>query len=224
MCGLRKIIGTLFGVVVLTLLLSFSVSADSGYVTASKLNIRKEPSATSQVVGLLVKGDIINVVDTTNSVWVKVQFRDRYGYVSRTYLNIRQDGQASSRSGVREVAASSSVVDYAKKFLGKKYVLGGNGPNVFDCSGFVKYVYSNFSVNLSRTTYTQVKEGVAVSRENLRSGDLVFFGKGSNVHHVGIYISNGNFIHASSPGDVVKISNINSGYYNDNYHSARRVR
>jgi N-acetylmuramoyl-L-alanine amidase len=224
MCGLRKTIVTLFGVVVLTLLLSFTVSADTGFVTASKLNIRKEPSTTSQIIGKLVQGDIVDVVDTTSSVWVKVRVGDRYGYLSRTYLNIRKDGQVASRSGVREVSAKNSVIEYAKKFLGKKYVMGGNGPNVFDCSGFVKYVYSNFGVNLSRTTYTQVKEGVFVSKQNLREGDLVFFGSKSNVNHVGIYISNGNFIHASSPGDVVKISSLNSGYYLENYHSARRVK
>ena len=88
----------------------------------------------------------------------------------------------------------------------------------------MKYIFGQFGVQLSRTTYSQVNEGVYVPKDQLRMGDLVFFAPGGNINHVGIYISDGNFIHSTHTGDVVKISSINSGYYANHYYTARRVR
>ena len=165
-------------------------------------------------------------MDITNADWAKVQFGSHQGYVARRYLATRRDPSSmGSRSGKRpESNASQSVLEYAKQFIGTPYVYGGSSPSGFDCSGFVKYVYSNFGVNLTRTTYSQVNEGTYVARENLQPGDLVFFGTSGNVHHVGIYVSDGNFIHAPKPGTTVRIETLNSGYYNNHYYTARRVR
>lgn len=109
---------------------------------------------------------------------------------------------------------------YANNFLGTPYVWGANGPTSFDCSGFVKYVYSNFGVDLERGTYDQVNQGVSVAREDLQPGDLVFFGSSSDPHHVGIYVGDNSYIHAPRTGDVVKISPLTRS----DYLTARRVR
>ena len=96
------------------------------------------------------------------------------------------------------------IVNYAKNFLGVRYVYGGSSPNGFDCSGLVQYVYNHFGINISRTTKTQINDGREVGRNNLQLGDLVFPDSG----HVTLYIGNNQIIHAPQPGEVVKISNI----------------
>ena len=99
------------------------------------------------------------------------------------------------------------VVDYALQFLGVPYITGGVTPAGFDCSGLVQYVYRNaVGINLPRVTYDQEKMGREVSLNNLQPGDLVFFGSRGSTYHDGIYIGNGKFIHAPTPGDVVKIT------------------
>jgi len=115
--------------------------------------------------------------------------------------------------------SSNAVVAYASNFLGTPYVWGAAGPQYFDCSGFMQYVYSHFGVSLSRTTYTQIKEGSYVARENLQAGDLIFFGSGSDPHHVGMYVGNNSYIHAPRTGDVIKISALTR----DDYLTARRI-
>jgi peptidoglycan hydrolase CwlO-like protein len=115
--------------------------------------------------------------------------------------------------------SSNSIVAYASNFLGTPYVWGANGPNSFDCSGFTVYVFRHFGVSLTRTTYTQIKQGSYVSRGDLEAGDLVFFGTGTP-HHVGIYVGNNSYIHAPQTGDVVKISALTRS----DYLAARRVR
>jgi len=116
--------------------------------------------------------------------------------------------------------SSSSVVAYASNFLGTPYVWGASGPQYFDCSGFMQYVYAHFGVSLSRTTYTQINEGSYVPRESLEAGDLVFFGTGSDPHHVGMYVGNNSYIHAPRTGDVIKISALTRS----DYLTARRVK
>lgn len=120
----------------------------------------------------------------------------------------------------------SAIVEYAKKYLGYKYVSGGATPEKgFDCSGFTTYVYKHFGISLNRTSSAQINNGVAVSRDNLQPGDLVIFNNDANtkIGHVGIYVGNGNFIHASNPKDGVKITTLLSGYYAQRYVGARRV-
>ena len=125
-----------------------------------------------------------------------------------------------SRGTINE---GNEVVNYAYKFLGKPYVYGAAGPNAFDCSGLTQYVYNKFGVNISRTTYTQVNEGTKVNKDNLRAGDLVFFNTEGSISHVGIYIGNGEFIHAPRRGKPVMISSLYEGYYAERYATARRI-
>lgn len=101
----------------------------------------------------------------------------------------------------------SQVIEYAENFLGIPYIYGGTSPKGFDCSGFTQYMFREaLGINLGRTTYDQIKNGSAVSRSELKPGDLVFLGSWSNPYHVGIYVGDGNYIHSPRTGDVVKIS------------------
>lgn len=117
--------------------------------------------------------------------------------------------------------SQDTVVAYAANFLGTPYVWGGTTPNPgFDCSGFVRYVYAHFGVQLGRATYDQIHNGYAVSRDQLQPGDIVFFGKNGSPTHEGMYIGNNSYIHAPHTGDVVKISSLTRS----DYITARRVR
>ncbi len=205
---------------------SKTAAAQNLYVTASTLNIRSGAGTTYSIAGQAPYGAELTLLATVDASWYQISYNGITGYVSSQYVRReRVVGNTTSRSGLRTSSQSNEdLINFAKQFLGLPYVYGGSSPSGFDCSGFVKYVFSNFGVSLSRTTYTQVYEGVWIDKGNLQMGDLVFFGSAGNVNHVGIYISDGNFIHSSNTGDVVKISNLNSGYYLNNYYTARRVR
>jgi peptidoglycan DL-endopeptidase CwlO len=103
-------------------------------------------------------------------------------------------------------AARTEVVAIAKRYLGAPYVWAASGPNSFDCSGLTMFVYRQVGVSLPHSSRDQINCGQRVSQSQLQPGDLVFFG--SPIHHVGIYIGGGDFIHAPHSGDVVKISSL----------------
>ena len=130
------------------------------------------------------------------------------------------DSSTASRGAISK---GNEVVNYASKFLGKPYVYGATGPNAFDCSGLTQYVYNKFGIGLSRTTYTQVEEGTKVKRSDLKAGDLVFFNTEGSISHVGIYIGDGEFIHAPRTGKPVMVSSLSDGYYSEKYATARRI-
>ena len=108
--------------------------------------------------------------------------------------------------------------------LGKPYVYGNAGPDSFDCSGLIKYVYSKVDINLPRVVADQSKFGEPIKKEDLKFGDIIFFSAdGYKLTHVGIFVGNGYFVHAPKSGDVVKISTISSGYYAKTYMLSIRV-
>ncbi|MBW4874558.1 MAG: C40 family peptidase [Paeniclostridium sp.] len=126
---------------------------------------------------------------------------------------------------VNNTNAASAVVNMAYSKLGSPYVWGAEGPNTFDCSGLTSYVFRNAAgVSLPRTSGSQYGVGTSVSKANLQPGDLVFFSTGGGgISHVGIYVGGGQMIHAPQTGDVVKVSNINSSYWQNAYVGAKRV-
>ena len=109
--------------------------------------------------------------------------------------------------------SSNAIVAYASNFIGTPYVYGANGPGSFDCSGFTKYVFAHFGVNLNRVASDQASQGTTISRGNLQAGDLVFFGYGSSITHVGIYVGNDCYIHAPHTGSSVQVSSMERGGY-----------
>ncbi|WP_411682845.1 NlpC/P60 family protein [Clostridium thailandense] len=134
--------------------------------------------------------------------------------------NIRYAAPKITLSRGGSPISSDNVVAYASNFLGTPYLWGGTTPSGFDCSGFTQYVYRHFGISVGRTTYDQINDGVGVSRDQLQPGDLIFFGKGGNPTHMGMYVGNGAMIHAPHTGDVVKISPIDRS----DYITARRVK
>jgi cell wall-associated NlpC family hydrolase len=119
-------------------------------------------------------------------------------------------------------ARYSSVVGIAMRYLGTPYVYGGASPSGFDCSGLVMYVYAQVGVSLPHYTVAQYNypDSISVSRSQLQPGDLVFF---AGLGHVGIYVGNGQFIHAPHTGDVVRIDSLSEGWYASEYDGAKRI-
>ena len=105
-------------------------------------------------------------------------------------------------------AYGNDVSSIAYSLVGSPYVSGGNSPYGFDCSGFVQYVYSLVGVGVSRSSYTQLYDGVGVSYQDAQPGDIVLWGYGSTVTHSSLYVGNGTMIHAANPGTGVIVSNI----------------
>ena len=113
---------------------------------------------------------------------------------------------------------NNRAVTLAKSQLGKPYKWGATGPNSFDCSGLIYWVAKQMGKSIPSTSSEQSRYGQSVSKGNLQPGDFVFFGK-SKVHHVGMYVGGGQYIHAPQTGDVVKISSLSS---RGDFHNARR--
>lgn len=135
--------------------------------------------------------------------------------------------------GTFEVRVPTNAPDPVKKFvnylirqLGKPYGWSQEGPNSFDCSGLVWAAAKAAGHPLAnRSTYTLFadKSLAKVTKDRLLPGDLVYFAKGDDIHHMGVYLNDGHMIHAPHTGDVVKISALNQPYYRDQYHGANRI-
>ena len=109
----------------------------------------------------------------------------------------------AGQDATEDIADRQAIIDYAKTLIGIKYVYGGETTKGFDCSGFVKYVFNHFGISLERTSRDQARGGKPVKKSELKPGDLVFFdtvddGALNDISHVGIYIGDGKFIHAST--------------------------
>lgn len=196
-----------------------------GHVSKTDVNLRDKPSAEgTAVLGKLQPDQVLQVLSKDDN-WYKVTAGDKTGYVRADMLALgaapAQDAVVS-RGGNRD-----ELVAFAKKQLGKPYSWGKSGPNSFDCSGFVGYVYRNvYNKDLGHSSVGMSSMGTAVDKANLAVGDLVFFATGGSkrINHVGMYIGGGNFIHASSSKtNAVMISTLSSGGYSNCYRGARRI-
>ncbi|EFL78302.1 lipoprotein [Actinobacillus pleuropneumoniae serovar 2 str. 4226] len=121
--------------------------------------------------------------------------------------------------------AISSLSEQQHEWKGTRYRLGGNSKAGIDCSGFMQVTFRDlFGIDLPRTTSEQAEEGTRIDREEIKTGDLVFFktGRGPNGKHVGVYVKNGQFLHASTKGGVI-YSDMNSPYWSRTFWQARRL-
>ncbi|WP_438348261.1 C40 family peptidase [Paenibacillus sp. FA6] len=125
--------------------------------------------------------------------------------------------------GTGSVFADSTMDSVIDRTIGVSYKTGGTSTNGFDCSGFTRYVFTKLGITLPRQSSAQFKTGTAVSRNEMRPGDLVFFNtSGKGVSHVGVFVGSGKFAHASTSRGVI-ISSLNESYYAKRYVGAKRV-
>ena len=188
-----------------------------GKVTASALNVRSEPNTDSERVGSLKSGKIVEILGQTQSGWYQIE----NGFISAEYVVLVDEAEATKASLGQEIA------DYALQFVGYPYVYGGSSPSGFDCSGFTSYVYRQFGYSLNRSAASQLSNGTPVSMSELQPGDLVLFkksGTGSKAaSHVGLYIGNNQFVHASTSTVGVIVSSLSEAYYTTGFVGGRRI-
>ncbi len=208
--------------------------------TTSSLNIRNKPSTiSSEIIDTIAPGEELQVLDPLvisygeeYDKWVKVSLdsdnRDGIvGYVCKDFVTLAYTlPKASSMEELqygKDVSKTRvDLVNKAKEYLGGRYIWGGTtlGKGV-DCSGFTQQIYAKFGYYIPRTSGSQGTSGTRISRSELKVGDLVFYGNGSGINHVAIYIGNDKIIHASNKKDGIKISNM---YYRSPVRYVRYIR
>lgn len=188
-----------------------NVFATYGRTNGDGVNVRSGASTDSEVLATVSKGTIVTVNGFEDG-WYDVTCQyGTEGYIRSDFLDLT----ASNSS-------ASGIVDSAMQHLGTRYVYGGASSSGFDCSGFTMYMYQQLGYSLPHTATGQWQSGIGTrvySISELQPGDLVFFNDpsrnaGKACSHAGIYIGNGQHIHASSSKSGVVISDLTSGYYN----------
>ena len=216
-----------------------------GQVNGNNVKIRSGPGTGYSILTAGNNGEKVYIIGINNQ-WFKVIFGNHIGYIRSDYVDLTEipyenadssksplffrGGQStgvkpspSALNGSTDSGLASQIIATAKKYIGVPYLWGGTTPNGFDCSGYVQYVFKAHGISLPRTSKQQYTAGQSVSRTNLIPGDLVFFNtSGSGVSHLGIYLGNNQFIHASTSKGVV-ITNLTNSYWNSKYIGARRV-
>lgn len=223
---MTKIMKILIITVIASIMLSNAVFASEaepvkrGIVMIPLLNVRGSPSNEAESIGKLLFGTTVEIMSGTEN-WYEISYKSDTAYICAEFVSIfiTMDGDESVHPG-------ANIVEYAKTFLGTSYASGGNSPRGFDCSGYVQYVMRNFGVEMPRTSTDQYSIGIRIAKSELMPGDLVYFkysASSSWLNHVGIYVGDGNFIHSPVPGQSVKISPLNTGYFSYYYYGATRV-
>ena len=187
-------------------------------LTSGMLNLRAEPNTDSKCLGSICNGAVLALEESVDG-WYRVTYHGVAGYVSGDYI-------VPTDEEIPEAGSGSEIVDFALQFNGCRYVYGGTGPNVFDCSGLTYYVYQHFGYILNRTASGQLSNGVAVDKADLQPGDIVLFrdfGSAYAATHVGLYIGDGQFIHAANSRSGVKITPLSDSWYVARYVGARRI-
>jgi len=114
------------------------------------------------------------------------------------------------------------IIDYARSLIGSPYLFGGQSPKGFDCSGYMRYVFNNFGVDLPRTAEEQYNKGREVSEKDARPGDIVAFVTGDVITHTGIYLGGGKFISSTSSHGVM-IDSVHGYYWGEHFHGFCRI-
>ena len=198
------------------------VDAEKGYI-----NIREEQSTDSDVVGKIRKDAICEVVSIEDE-WCEIESGEIKGYISSEYLltgeKANEKAEALMAEGVELETAITlmeyrygkgvtdiqmEICEFARQFVGNPYRWGGTSlTNGADCSGFTLSVYANYGVSLPHSSKAQANCGTRIDLSELQPGDLVFYG-GSNIHHVAMYIGNGQVVHAQSTNTGIVASSMN---------------
>ena len=174
-----------------------------------------------EVLGEYFSGTKLTITGTSGD-WTAVRINGKAGYVYSTYVG---KGEITvPENPVDAYDEGVQMANFALQYVGYPYVWAGKSPDVgFDCSGLAYYTYTHFGYNMYRVANDQTRNGVHVDAADLQPGDLLcFYSGGSYVGHVGIYIGDGRFVHASTYTTGVIISEL-SGYYTNRGFEARRI-
>lgn len=180
-------------------------------VNTTTLYVREQPNTDCAIVTMMPAGEELEVLENLDG-WVKINVDSDEGYVSSEYVDISVDlAKAQTMTEIRYGQGVSdvrvSLVQYATQFVGNPYVWGGTSlTRGADCSGFVLSVFANYGISLPHSSVAQSGCGKRISASEAQPGDLFFYGNGSRINHVAIYIGNGQVVHASSPKSGIKIS------------------
>ena len=196
---------------------------EEGLVLYSALNVRTGPGTSYSRIGTLKMGSTVTVLGESGG-WYKVSSGSLTGYASAKYISILDD---LTSSPVGAAAAAMAV-----SLLGSRYVYGAAGPTTFDCSGLSYYIYKQLGYTLQRGSSGQYnKSGTFVPLSQAEPGDLIFFfdprfdGSGGTLPttHMGIYVGNGQFIHASTTSYRVQYDNVYGSYYTPYIVGVKRI-
>ncbi len=183
--------------------------------TTTTLNVRVEPNTDCSIVTTMAEGEALEVVEVLDG-WIKVNIDSDEGYVSSEFVEVVTElpkamTMTEARYGVGVSDVRVDLVEYACQFVGNPYVWGGTSlTKGADCSGFVLSVFANYGISLPHHSGSQANYGTEISASEAQPGDLFFYGNGSRINHVAIYIGGGQVVHASSPKTGIRIS---SAYY-----------
>ena len=191
----------------------------SGNILGTDISMQDGASLFSNVIGVFSDGTEMQVLGVYGN-WYKVKCGKQTGFVLSDNFSLN--------GGVAELCSSADegqkIVDTAMKYLGVPYVWAGSSPKGFDCSGLVNYVYKECGYSINRTAALIYENGTYVDKADLLIGDAVCFSSSSSsIGHVGIYIGDGQFIHASSGSGRVIISDLTESYYLARYVGARHI-
>ncbi len=211
----------------------------TGIVTGDTVRMRTQPSLDGNIIRTYDYGETMAVIGINNG-WYKLVNGSNVGYMRSDYIDVvsgymqppKGFGSTPTPTPSPEPVPSNleegeAIAQFALQFEGYSYVYGAESPSEgFDCSGLVYYVYNHFGYSVTRTSSSQYDyDGVHISKDELQPGDLVFFSDngGEYATHVGIYIGDDEFIHASTSRTGVIISSLNSSYYQTYWYGAKRI-
>ena len=196
-----------------------------GIVIDGPLNVRAAAGTDQAKVGMLNTGASVNILDDNGAGWYQISTNSLSGWVSADYVRLT-DGTYSSDGTLGAAAAG-----LAAQYLGCRYSYGAAGPSAFDCSGFTYYIYKQLGQTIGRGASSQYyNSGWFVPVSEMQPGDLIFFfdrrfdssGGTLPTTHVGMYVGNGQFIHASTTSYRVQYDSI-YGYYAPYIVAAKRI-
>lgn len=201
-----------------------SLPAVYRYISAEKLNVRKGPSVETEKLGSLSWGDRVQYLGQEGDWALIITSGGIKGYSLAEY--VIAENVSISRAATTQVYnsdLSSSIIEYAKQFLGVPYVYGGSTPKGFDCSGFTQYVFNHFNIKVPRSAKEYANVGAKVSRSDMKPGDIILFDRYDDylLGHVGISLGGDQFIHASTSKGKVVIGYLSK--YGGNILGIRRV-
>ncbi len=202
-----------------------NVELGVGSVDASLVNLRSGPSTATTALAQLAAGETVSIFGF-NCGWYKVRCNSFVGYLRSDLVALTEKPYGNFGStGTADFGRTTGqqLTDYAKQFVGYPYIYGGSSPSGFDCSGFMQYVFAQFGYTINRTATAQLNDGVSVGYDEMQPGDIVYFGYGNTATHVGMYIGDGQFVHAQNSATGVVVSSLSESYYASRYLCAHRI-